>query len=58
MKKKHKNRDPNVAEVLQVRAWNYAKEAIEAAKTHDPYTRGKITGYKSFPSGRIVGLGE
>lgn len=32
----------------------YAKESIEIAQIHDPYTRGKITGYKSFSTGRIA----
>lgn len=32
----------------------YARQSIEIAQIHDPYTRGKITGYKSLPSGRII----
>lgn len=41
--------------------WNtkhaeYAKEAILAAEVHDPYTRGKVTGYKSLPSGRVSSI--
>ena len=31
----------------------YAKESVAVAQRHDPFTRGKITGYKSYPSGKI-----
>jgi ATP-dependent protease HslVU (ClpYQ) peptidase subunit len=34
----------------------YAKRAIEVAQLHDPYTRGKITGYRSLPTGKILPL--
>jgi len=34
----------------------YAKKAIETAKKHDPYTRGKVTGFKSFKDGTIEGI--
>jgi 20S proteasome alpha/beta subunit len=34
----------------------YAKEAIEVAKLHDPFTRGEVTGYKSYASGKITTL--
>ncbi len=32
---------------------DYAKESVAVAQLHDPFTRGKITGYKSYPSGKI-----
>jgi hypothetical protein len=43
--------------------WNskhaeFAKDAIEAAKLHDPYTRGKVTGYRSYPSGKIMVIAD
>lgn len=39
--------------------WNtrhaeYAKEAIAVAEIHDPYTRGKVSGFRSYPSGKIM----
>jgi ATP-dependent protease HslVU (ClpYQ) peptidase subunit len=34
----------------------YAKQSIEIAQLHDPYTRGKITGFKSFHTGRIESI--
>lgn len=41
--------------------WNsqhseFAYDAIKTAQIHDPYTRGKITGYKSLPSGQVQAL--
>jgi hypothetical protein len=33
---------------------NYAKEAIETAEKHDPFTRGKVIGYKSQLNGQIT----
>jgi hypothetical protein len=41
--------------------WNkqhgsFAREAIGVAEMHDPYTRGKISGFRSYPSGKIVAL--
>ena len=35
---------------------DYAKEAIEVAKVHDPYTRGRVSGYLSYPSGKIIAV--
>lgn len=34
----------------------FAKEAVEVAQRHDPYTRGKVSGYKSYPSGKITSI--
>jgi hypothetical protein len=34
----------------------FAKEAVETAERHDPYTRGKVSGYKSYPSGKISAI--
>lgn len=31
----------------------YAKESVAIAQLHDPFTRGKINGYKSYPNGKI-----
>lgn len=33
---------------------SYAKQAVEVAEIHDPFTRGKVSGYKSYPSGKIT----
>jgi len=33
---------------------HFAMEAMAAAKKHDPYTRGAITGWISYPTGRVV----
>lgn len=32
---------------------NYAREAVEIAERHDPFTRGEVSGYKSYPSGKL-----
>jgi hypothetical protein len=34
----------------------FAKNAVEVAERHDPYTRGKILGYKSYPSGKLTAI--
>jgi hypothetical protein len=31
----------------------YARKSIVTAQKHDPYTRGKISGYRSYPNGAI-----
>ena len=33
---------------------DYAKQAVEVAEIHDPFTRGKVSGYKSYPTGKIT----
>ncbi len=33
---------------------DYAKHSVEVAQRHDPFTRGKVTGFKSYPSGKIT----
>lgn len=36
--------------------YEVANEAVKTAQTHDPYTRGKISGFQSFPDGRVMPL--
>lgn len=36
----------------------HAENAIKTAMTHDPYTRGNITGYLSYPDGSVVHSGD
>jgi 20S proteasome alpha/beta subunit len=40
----------------RVQHGTFAREAIEVAERHDPFTRGKVTGYRSYPSGKITAL--
>lgn len=37
---------------------SYAAESVEVAKIHDPFTRGPVSGYKSYSSGKIVAINE
>jgi hypothetical protein len=34
-------------------ASDYARKSIDIAKTHDPYTRGAVSGYTSHPDGSV-----
>ena len=46
--------EKNFALEWKVKHAELAKAAVNVAQKHDPFTRGKVSGYKSYPSGKIV----
>jgi hypothetical protein len=47
-----------LASVSQNKAWeekhaNHAEQAVLMAQKHDPYTRGAVTGFYSYPNGSV-----
>lgn len=49
----------SVAEKISNTDWRtkhaeYAKNAIAVAEKHDPFTRGEIIGFRSYPSGKVT----
>lgn len=46
--------EKNFALEWKLKHQEFARAAVQAAQKHDPFTRGKVTGYKSYPSGKIV----